>query len=108
MTEARSAEKKPSAKKRRRRAFTFKVVTWPEVVKVLSGTPWLSKLTRGIRRRGFSHFDFKSRRPVRAMVANSLTTVEDRTEARRPTKKRDAFMAAIKEVRRRLEWELWR
>lgn len=85
----------------------FRRVQWTEVMKALNSTEWLPKITKGIRRRGFFHGDFERSRPVRAMVANSLTTIEDRVDNERSCKTRDVLLGKIREVRRRLEWELW-
>lgn len=107
---SKSPEKKPRPKSRKRRMPVFSKVTWPEVVRALSGTPWLHKLTKGLRRRGCSHSEFEHSRRARRIVCNSLTTVEDRNDDKlrhARTTKLNEFMCTLRDIRRRLEWELW-
>lgn len=51
--------------------------------------------------------DFATRRGARECMADALTAAEDRLDLERRSPRREALALALRDVRRRLEWELW-
>lgn len=83
----------------------YGLVTWPEVLRAVSGDETRSYVIQRLRGAGFSADDFGHQRKAREVVADALTPSEDRLELSGP--KAQVERAAIRDARRRLEWELW-
>lgn len=79
----------------------FATVTWPDVARVLHRESTRDAALGRYRAAGWTPDDFASKRKAREAMANALTRVEDQLEL--STASRDA----VRDVRRRLEWELW-
>lgn len=79
-----------------------KRVSWPDVLRVLPDGETRSWLTRRLRDAGFSPDSFASQAKARATVADALTRIEDRLDAK-PHRGR----LAIQAIRRVLELEIW-
>lgn len=81
------------------------VLAWPDVVRVLQRDATREAVLGRYKSAGFTPDDFGRKRPAREAMAGVLTCAEDHLElqaAGRPTRERDA----LRDVRRRLEWEL--
>lgn len=79
--------------------------TWPEVLRAVSGDETRSYVVQRLRIAGFSADDFGHCRKARKVVADALTRSEVRLELSGP--RAQVEREAIRDVRRRLEWELW-
>lgn len=86
--------------------------TWKDVLRALQDDQARELAVSHYRARGFGPDDFGHKRPAREAMADALTFAEDRLELanldqRAGTAARDRARAAIRPVRRRLEWELF-
>jgi hypothetical protein len=77
-------------------ALMFSVVTWPDVLRVIARDEVRDAVLGRYRAAGFTPDDFATKRRAREAMADALSRAEDISPA-----------AAIQDVRRRLEWELW-
>ena len=85
---------------------------WPAVLAVLETDETRSTCLSRYRDAGFTPDDFARSRPAREAMSDALTRTEDWLEYQsmsRPCRAHlyDAARAAIRNVRRRLERELW-
>ena len=85
---------------------------WPDVLRVLQDDEARSFALSRFRASGFSPDDFGRVRRAREAMADVLTRAEDWLEmlgvdGRRRGATFEGLRIAIREVRRRLEWELW-
>lgn len=88
------------------------VFGWPDVLRVLQDDEARSYATTRYRAAGFGPDDFARSRAAREAMADALTRTEDWLEMLgvdgiRRGAKLEAERAAIRDVRRRLETELW-
>jgi hypothetical protein len=84
-------------------ARVFSVVTWPDVVRILHADEARDFVMGRYRAAGFTPDDFGHKRPAREAMADALTRAEDRLGLAPSSPARDA----IRDVRRRLEWDLY-
>jgi len=97
-TGIKTASEKPERARRAR-------IGWPDVLRVLQGDETRSYAIGRYRAGGFGPDDFARSRPAREAMADALTYAEDRLELQ--GWRRDPERAAMREVRRALELELW-
>lgn len=83
----------------------FPTVAWSDVIRVLHRDRTREFVLARYRDAGFTPDDFGHKRPAREAMADALTRAEDRLEdvSSAPSRERDG----LRDVRRRLEWELW-
>lgn len=86
-------------------ARPFAIVTWPDIVRAVERETTRETLMARYRAAGFTPDDFAGRRGAREAMADALTRTEDALEDRSSVGSRER--AALCDVRRRLEWELW-
>ena len=101
---------KTGGQKRPRTAGTR--VTWPDVLAVVQGDETRSRCLLRYRLAGFTPDDFGRSRLAREAMSDALTRTEDLLEYQAVDRPRrahlyDAERAAIRNVRRRLEREVW-
>lgn len=89
---------------RDRASASGRAIGWPDVLRVLPGPETRSYAVALVRRAGFSADAFGHLREARAVVADALTRTEDWLEIRGGHVRE---RAAIRDLRRRLERELW-
>jgi len=80
-------------------------VTWPDIVGCLLATDTRSLATKSYRAQGWDPDQFATLRLARVAMANALTSIEDWLESEHP--RRTGESVRIRQVRRRLELELW-
>ena len=85
------------------KAFAGTPVTWPEVLRALQTDRARSTALTRFREAGFSADDFGHVRKAREALAEALTRTEDMHAG--PSSRPERV--AIRDVRRRLEVELW-
>jgi hypothetical protein len=83
----------------------FRVVTWPDVVGALARESTRGLVLAQYKASGFTPDDFAHKRPAREELADALTRAEDRIETSSSSASRER--EALRDVRRRLERELW-
>lgn len=109
MVTAQSDVEKSAPRRKPKRHFTyapvFKPVTWRDVVGVLPDPETRSVALRRFREGGFSADSFGAKKAAREAIADGLTAARDWLEYEHPQRKREH--RAIRDVGRRLEWELW-
>jgi hypothetical protein len=79
------------------------LLRWPDVLSVLATDGARERALRLYREAGFSPNDFERLR-ARAAMANALSRTEDWLELEGGHRRE---RAVIRDVRRRLEWEVW-
>jgi hypothetical protein len=79
------------------------LTTWADVARALQDDDARGIALGRYRAAGFKPDDFERKKRARAAMADGLTAAEDAMELRCAPKAR----AAIRQVRRRLELELW-
>lgn len=79
-------------------------VTWADVVRALADDETRSCALSRFRDSGFSADSFGHRTEARRSLMEGLVRAEDWLEAEHPRRERER--AALRDVRRRLEWEL--
>ena len=91
-----------------RRVRPESIIGWVDVLRAVQTDEARRLAMAHYRARGFEPDDFEHRRQARAAMADALTRTEDWLElAGRDIESRRRERAAIRNVRRRLEWELW-
>ncbi len=107
--EKTAAEKRHASPGSRFRSGTtsplFGVVTWPDVVRVLQRERAREAVLGRYRDAGFTADDFGRVRKARMTMADALTRTEDALEYSHPAPTPERL--ALRDVRRRLEWELF-
>lgn len=80
------------------------VVSWRHVLGALSSVETRQRIVGHVRGRGFTLDDLEHRRAAREALADAITYAEDwlAGHARHSDER-----VALRDVRRRLEWELW-
>jgi hypothetical protein len=81
-------------------------VSWPDILRAVQDEKARSSVSNVLRDAELTPDQFGSNRKARELVADQLTRVEDELEPRRG-KRAAAERLAIRDVRRRLELELW-
>src|SRR5687767_5297043 len=82
------------------------IVKWSDIIAVIPDPENRSYALQAFRDAGFSADSFGHERMARELVAEGLTRLEDQLELRGSPKLATQRLA-IREVRRRLELELW-
>jgi len=82
-----------------------RAVTWPDIVGCLLAADTRSLATKSYRAQGWDPDQFATLRLARVAMANALSSIEDWLESEHP--RRTGESVSIRQVRRRLELELW-
>jgi hypothetical protein len=104
LTPSRNSIKKAAEKSTLRRKS---VLGWPTVLRALQDDEGRLDVMSRYRAAGFTPDDFANVRAARETMADALTRTEDRVELLRAASRRDEQRRAVRDVRRRLERELW-
>jgi len=80
---------------------------WPDVLRAVPSPKTRERALDAYRAAGFTPDDFAAKRAAREAMADALSRTEQWLELAPENASRAAGRAAIRAVRRRLEFELW-